>query len=76
MIACAAMPRMRSVTITIEAETSLTTAQLKQLKSLVFISLKGNGRRSIRSEPPHQACRIANSDCCGEIKQVQVNVIK
>lgn len=71
-----AAPRMRKVAIMVEAETSLTIEQLKQLKSLVFLSLKGRGRRSIKLEPPTQACRIAVSDCRGAIRQVQVNVIK
>ena len=65
------MPRMRKVMISIEATTCLRVEELRDLKALVFTSLKGRGRRAIK--PP---LKRAERDTLGTIDQVQINVVK
>lgn len=76
------MTRMRKAIITIEVETTLTGAELKDIQSMVFgrvrrengkaMAPKGRESRStIRRELP----KWVGHDTQGIIKQVQVNVV-
>lgn len=65
------MNKARKAILTVEVLTLLTHAELKQLKGLVFVQLKGGDRRTIKAEKPMGT----QHDCYGLVKQVQVNIV-
>lgn len=76
------MTRMRKAILTIEVETTLTGAELREIQSMVFgrvrretgkaTTPKGRAARStIRREVP----KWVGHDTQGTIKQIQVNVV-
>jgi hypothetical protein len=65
------MVKARRAVLTVEVDTLLPHAELKQLRGLVFGQLKGGERKTIKGEKPIGT----QHDCYGLIRQVQANIV-
>lgn len=65
------MVKARRAVLTVEVDTLLPHAELKQLRGLVFGDLKGGNRKTIKDKKPVGT----QHDCYGLVRQVQANIV-